>query len=255
VAVILRCIQGRLRIRNWRTAELKHISTRMKVGYRIMTDAPEVKHKRIAGAGAGQRLVWLACNDRLALRRQGIVHDRETAGRRRVDDVGAAIVVVRNGPAGGRQITGYFESLGLVVVGYCQRRRIGFAVLAADAGDSRRGVGVEAKEIEQIAASDNPGDLAGEALGIVQKQRASAARERDSLGIRTGNFQRHIRADVRAGIAAVANMHQEIRHGRRTIKQVGDREYLKVFASEGAAETWFEQHDPEGVAFEYDVKQ
>jgi hypothetical protein len=40
-----------------------------------------------------------------------------------------------------------------------------------------------------------------------------------------------------------------------TAKQVGDREHLKVFASEAAAETWFEQHDPEGVAFEYEVKQ
>jgi hypothetical protein len=35
-----------------------------------------------------------------------------------------------------------------------------------------------------------------------------------------------------------------------TSKQVGDREHLKVFASEDAAETWLEQNDPEGVAFE-----
>jgi hypothetical protein len=40
-----------------------------------------------------------------------------------------------------------------------------------------------------------------------------------------------------------------------TKKQVGDREHQKVFASEGAAETWFEQHDPEGVAFEYEARQ
>jgi hypothetical protein len=40
-----------------------------------------------------------------------------------------------------------------------------------------------------------------------------------------------------------------------TGKQVGDREHLKVFASERTAETWFEQHDREGVAFEYEVKQ
>jgi hypothetical protein len=38
-----------------------------------------------------------------------------------------------------------------------------------------------------------------------------------------------------------------------TRKQVGDREHLKVFASEDAAETWFEENDPEGVAFEYEV--
>jgi hypothetical protein len=36
-------------------------------------------------------------------------------------------------------------------------------------------------------------------------------------------------------------------------KQVGDRDHLKVFASEVAADTWSEENDPEGVAFEYDV--
>jgi hypothetical protein len=36
-------------------------------------------------------------------------------------------------------------------------------------------------------------------------------------------------------------------------KQVGDRDHLKVFASEVAADTWLEENDPEGVAFEYDV--
>ena len=35
--------------------------------------------------------------------------------------------------------------------------------------------------------------------------------------------------------------------------QVGDREHVKVFASTDAAETWFEENDPEGVAFEYEV--
>jgi hypothetical protein len=29
--------------------------------------------------------------------------------------------------------------------------------------------------------------------------------------------------------------------------------HLKVFASEEAAERWFAEHDPEGVAFEYAV--
>ena len=38
-----------------------------------------------------------------------------------------------------------------------------------------------------------------------------------------------------------------------TSKQVGDRDHLKVFASEVAADTWLEENDPEGVAFEYDV--
>jgi hypothetical protein len=36
-------------------------------------------------------------------------------------------------------------------------------------------------------------------------------------------------------------------------KQVGDRDHLKVFASEIAAETWLQENDPEGVAFEYEV--
>jgi hypothetical protein len=38
-----------------------------------------------------------------------------------------------------------------------------------------------------------------------------------------------------------------------TSKQVGDAEHIKVFANADAAETWLEDHDPEGVAFEYDV--
>jgi hypothetical protein len=38
-----------------------------------------------------------------------------------------------------------------------------------------------------------------------------------------------------------------------TSKQVGDPEHLKVFANTDVAETWFEENDPEGVAFEYDV--
>ena len=38
-----------------------------------------------------------------------------------------------------------------------------------------------------------------------------------------------------------------------TNKEVGDKNHLKVFESADAAETWFEEHDPEGVAFEYEV--
>jgi hypothetical protein len=38
-----------------------------------------------------------------------------------------------------------------------------------------------------------------------------------------------------------------------TSKQVGDPEHLKVFATTDAAENWFEENDPEGVAFEYEV--
>ena len=36
-----------------------------------------------------------------------------------------------------------------------------------------------------------------------------------------------------------------------TSKEVGDRDHIKVFANEDAAETWFEENDLEGVAFEY----
>ncbi|HVI79700.1 MAG TPA: hypothetical protein VM715_16325 [Candidatus Acidoferrum sp.] len=38
-----------------------------------------------------------------------------------------------------------------------------------------------------------------------------------------------------------------------TSKQVGDRDHLKVFANADAAEAWFKENDPEGVAFEYEV--
>jgi hypothetical protein len=38
-----------------------------------------------------------------------------------------------------------------------------------------------------------------------------------------------------------------------TSKQVGDAEHIKVFANADAAEAWFAENDPEGVAFEYEV--
>jgi hypothetical protein len=38
-----------------------------------------------------------------------------------------------------------------------------------------------------------------------------------------------------------------------TDKQVGDKAHLKVSANPQAAEACFEQYDPEGVAFEYEV--
>jgi hypothetical protein len=38
-----------------------------------------------------------------------------------------------------------------------------------------------------------------------------------------------------------------------TSKQVGDPEHLKVFANADAAEAWFAENDPEGVAFEYEI--
>jgi hypothetical protein len=38
-----------------------------------------------------------------------------------------------------------------------------------------------------------------------------------------------------------------------TSKQVGDPEQLKVFAHADAAETWLQENDPEGMAFEHEV--
>jgi hypothetical protein len=40
-----------------------------------------------------------------------------------------------------------------------------------------------------------------------------------------------------------------------TNKDVGDPDHLKVFANADAADEWFRDHDPEGVAFEYPVEQ
>jgi hypothetical protein len=40
-----------------------------------------------------------------------------------------------------------------------------------------------------------------------------------------------------------------------TSKRFGDPDHLKVFANVDAAETWFEENDPEGVAFEYEVME
>jgi len=40
-----------------------------------------------------------------------------------------------------------------------------------------------------------------------------------------------------------------------TSKQVGDADHLKVFANLDAAETWLEENDPEGVAFENEVPE
>jgi hypothetical protein len=36
-------------------------------------------------------------------------------------------------------------------------------------------------------------------------------------------------------------------------KQVGDPEHLKVFATADASAMWFQENNPEGIAFEYPV--
>ncbi|MCP3387923.1 hypothetical protein NLM27_03900 [Bradyrhizobium sp. CCGB12] len=38
-----------------------------------------------------------------------------------------------------------------------------------------------------------------------------------------------------------------------TSKQVGHADYINLFATVESAENWFEENDPESVAFEYDV--
>ncbi len=38
-----------------------------------------------------------------------------------------------------------------------------------------------------------------------------------------------------------------------TNKEVGDRDHLKVFGNPDAADEWFKDNDPEGVAFGYEV--
>lgn len=41
---------------------------------------------------------------------------------------------------------------------------------------------------------------------------------------------------------------------RGTQRTIGDPEWVKVFASADAADRWFDQHDPEGVAWEYEIE-
>ena len=38
-----------------------------------------------------------------------------------------------------------------------------------------------------------------------------------------------------------------------TSAELGDVDHLKVFANEDAADAWFKEHDPQGVAFVYPV--
>ena len=40
---------------------------------------------------------------------------------------------------------------------------------------------------------------------------------------------------------------------RSTSKPIGDKDPIKVFANQDASEKWFEENDPEGVAFESEV--
>lgn len=40
---------------------------------------------------------------------------------------------------------------------------------------------------------------------------------------------------------------------RSLLMQAGDPKHIKVFANADAAEAWFAESDPDGVAFEYEV--
>jgi hypothetical protein len=67
-------------------------------------------------------------------------------------------------------------------------------------------------------------------------------------------------AEAGAGDRASPKTDQKISDNQMTVwiyvdtsKQVGDVEHLKVFATQDAAEEWFKESDPEGVAFEYRV--
>ncbi|MGX9428857.1 MULTISPECIES: hypothetical protein [Bradyrhizobium] len=73
------------------------------------------------------------------------------------------------------------------------------------------------------------------------------------------------RADRQKVNAAVAH-HAELRRNERTVwvylndydrgmqRKVGDPKCVKVFASDDAANRWFDEHDPEGVAWEYEIE-
>ena len=73
VAVILGGVQGGLRIREYRIAELEGIGKRMETCHRGVTNAGEIKHKIIAGANSAQRLVRRCRDDRITRRGTGIV--------------------------------------------------------------------------------------------------------------------------------------------------------------------------------------
>jgi hypothetical protein len=46
---------------------------------------------------------------------------------------------------------------------------------------------------------------------------------------------------------------RDLRQVFEHIHDAGRPQHVKVFATTDAAEKWFEENDPEGVAFEYEV--
>lgn len=78
-------------------------------------------------------------------------------------------------------------------------------------------------------------------------------------------LSREERADRQKVNAAVEHRAELSRSGRTawvylndyqhgTQRKVGEAEWVKVFASAEAADRWFDQHDPEGVAWEYEIE-
>lgn len=68
--------------------------------------------------------------------------------------------------------------------------------------------------------------------------------------VRTFNIDRK---DTYGGSASSGETNETVWIYVETDKEVGDRDHLKVFATGGAAEKWFDDNDPTGVAFEYEV--
>ncbi|MCK1574573.1 MULTISPECIES: hypothetical protein [unclassified Bradyrhizobium] len=70
----------------------------------------------------------------------------------------------------------------------------------------------------------------------------------------------------RQKVNEVVRSHDEVRREGRTVwlylddyengesRTMGDRGWVKVFASGGAADAWLQDNDPEGVAWEYEVE-
>ena len=84
--------------------------------------------------------------------------------------------------------------------------------------------------------------------GLVSKHRDSAVSRRPIAALGQGQEPAASRDEARYGILLMTVLIYV-----DTSKQVGDKDHLKVFANEDAAETWLQENDPEGVAFEYEV--
>ncbi|MET4211476.1 hypothetical protein [Bradyrhizobium sp. LA2.1] len=80
-----------------------------------------------------------------------------------------------------------------------------------------------------------------------------AAVEALLLGVERGDPTINPEGKSRIGGAQVEEGSTTVFVYANIAKQVGDKDHIKVFASQDAAEAWFVENDPEGVAFEYEV--